>query len=270
MAGDHHHTPPAPTNLVPKYEVKLLLDAAKVLNSTHELDHSIKKLFKVDRSVPKMAVQFLDTPSQDIYHQGWIVRIRKLSGEPGVEITYKKRYKVVKDSLEVMLVTASQQGFTAKDDFFKAQIDWGFASQTLSINRDEPYRFEEVGITGMDLPAEKAAREMAIEKAPERFYDGKGDGDDWGAAMLAKARVYGPILAERYTGKWEDDDLDIEVWPIKDVSGTGIEYIVEVSFKAKKIKKAAERREGLMKLLRENGWLLERDSLKTGLIMERY
>ena len=88
---------------------------------------------------------------------------------------------------------------------------------------------------------------------------------------VEKSRIYGPILAKRSVGTWSGLELDIEVWPIKEEAPkTGIEYIVEASFKTKSQSTASTKQAELATFLQEKGWLLAQDSLKTQLIMDRY
>ncbi len=52
--------------------------------------------------------------------------------------------------------------------------------------------------------------------------------------------------------------------------GSGVDPVVELSFKEEKLKEATGLREKLMAFLRDQDWLVEDDSLKTGLILKRY
>ncbi|KFY29439.1 hypothetical protein V491_00031 [Pseudogymnoascus sp. VKM F-3775] len=150
---------------------------------------------------------------------------------------------------------------------YKAQVDWGYENQTLSIYRDESY--SDIGNNDIELPSEKHSRKMLIEKTPDKFDDLVGK--NWGIDKLKESCIYGPVLVERYTGTWSGEELDIEVRPIKDTAGTGADYIIiEASFKVKKRTKASEKHSELMALLQLKGWFLARDSLHTSLIMERY
>jgi hypothetical protein len=182
------------------------------------------------------------------------------------KLTYKKRYKIANGDIDAALTIANEDGFDLANTTFKAQVDWGYKNQTLSINRDESYSDSRNNI--IELPSEKNSRDMLIEKAPIKFNDLKGT--NWGTDKLKESRIYGPVLAERYTGTWSGEELDIEVLPIKDAAGTGTEYIVEASFKVKERTKASEKHCELVTLLQMKGWFLAQDSLRTSLIMERY
>jgi len=71
-------------------------------------------------------------------------------------------------------------------------------------------------------------------------------------------------------GTWNATQLYVEVWPIRDAAGTGIEYVVEASFKTTSRTEAGQKKDALQAFLSGMGWFVAQDSLKTGLIMERY
>lgn len=73
-------TASAASNIVPDYEVKLLLIPTAVLGSDNKLKATVLSTFAMPTSVTKMNVQFLDTSSKDIYNAGWSPRIRKMEG----------------------------------------------------------------------------------------------------------------------------------------------------------------------------------------------
>ena len=254
------------SNMVPKYEVKLLMNPTIVLDSDQSLTSTVQDVFKVTTAAIKMNLQFLDTNCKDIYRNGWSPRIRKMEGETAIELTYKRRYSIAEGNIEAALTAANADGFDSTTTTFKSQVDWGYKNRTLSIHRDESY--SDSGNDSLDLPDVDHSRKMLIEKAPEKFDD--SGGKHWGTDKLKDSRIYGPIHVERYTGTWSEEELDIEVWPIKDAARTGMEYIVEASFKVRKLTKAVEKHQELMDLLKKKGWFLAKDSLKTSLIMERY
>ncbi|TID16348.1 hypothetical protein E6O75_ATG11466 [Venturia nashicola] len=121
----------------------------------------------------------------------------------------------------------------------------------------------------MDLPAQSASRMMMINNAPNKFKN--WNYNSWGADQLSNSRIYGPILAKRSIGTWSGiKKFYIEVWPIKAASGSGIEYIVEASFKVTDRSTASSKHDELVSFLQEKGWFVAQDSLKTALIMQRY
>lgn len=258
---------PAP-NMIPKYEVKLLMDPKVVLDSRNTLKPTVLEIFTGAVTVVMMNVQFLDTNNKDVYNNGWSPRIRKLQGKDDFELTYKKRYKISNYDIDAALTTANDAGFNLTITAYAAQVDWGYENQTLSISCDKSYYDSENNANALELPSEEHSRKMLVEKAPDEFDNSVKH--NWGTERLKESRIYGPVLVKRYSGTWSGEEVDIEVWPIKDGAGTGTEYIVEASFKAKKHTKASEMRFELISLLQMKGWFLARDSLRTSLIMERY
>ncbi|KAF3158718.1 hypothetical protein TWF788_004524 [Orbilia oligospora] len=140
---------------------------------------------------------------------------------------YKKRYTVTGGDIDAALTTANNEGFDLSDTNYDAQIEWGYQKQTLSISHKKSAPGS--GYSGMDLPGQGKSRTFLIDEPPGKFDDWPSNG--WGATALASARIFGPVLAKRSIGTWSSLQIYIEVWPIKDAAGTGIEYIVEASFK---------------------------------------
>lgn len=260
------------SKLVPDYEVKLLLKPSEVLGSDNKLKDKVRSAFNIPSSTKKMNIQFMDTKEKDIYNKGWNLRIRKTENDEEFELTYKKRYSVdeelsppSKDKIDAALRTAEQDGFDPR--IYEAQVEVGYRKQTLSISHDEAV--PDTGFRGMDLPLVEDSRKFLINKAPDKFKDWLPN--NWGTNHLCDSIIYGPVLAKRSKGTWEGFELLLEVWPIrKSKTDESLELIVEASFKTPDLQKAVEGHASLEKFLRERGWFLEEDSLKTKLIMERY
>jgi hypothetical protein len=253
--------------MTPDYEVKLLMNPSVVLNSgDHKLTPTVLSTFAMPTSVTKMNIQFLDTSSKEIYAAGWSPRIRKTEGESDFELTYKKRYPITGDDIDSTLTTANVGGFDSGDTSYDAQVEWGYAQKTLSISRKKTT--SDSGYSGMDLPGTTASRNMLIDEAPDKFDDWVSN--NWGTTKLATSTIFGPVLAKRSIGTWNSTQLYIEVWPIKDAAGTGTEYIVEASFKTTSRSEAGQKKDALQTFLTGKGWFVAQDSLKTGLIMDRY
>lgn len=252
--------------MTPDYEVKLLLNHTAVLGSDQKLTSAVLSTFSMPSTVTKMNVQFLDTNNEEIYNAGWSPRIRKTEGESKFELTYKKRYAVTGGNIDAALTEANNGGFDTSDDNYDAQIDWGYQKQTLSISRKKSASSS--SYSGMDLPDKHDSRDMLIDDAPRKFDDWLSSG--WGTDTLESSRIFGPVLAKRSIGTWSDLELYVEVWPIRNAVGTGIEYVVEASFKTASRTTASSKQESLIAFLQSKGWFLEQDSLKTQLIMERY
>ncbi len=79
----------AASNMVPNYEVKLLMDPSKVLGSDFKLTSTVKSAFGMPDTVTKMNVEFLDTNAKDIYNNGWSPRVRKTEGEKRYGAIYR-------------------------------------------------------------------------------------------------------------------------------------------------------------------------------------
>lgn len=254
------------SNMVPKYEVKLLMDPTNVLDSNKRLKPTVLETFTAAPPVVKMAIQFLDTNTKDIYNKDWSPRIRKVQGKADFELTYKRRYTIANGEIDATLAIAAEDGFDLATTIYEAQVDLGYEKQTLSINRDEFHPSS--GYDAMDLPGEEHSRIMLTEHAPEKFDNWVKK--QWITDKLKESRIYGPVLAQRYVGEWGGEKVYIEMWPVKAAIGTGTEYIVEASFKVRKRTKAFKMRQELMDLLCTKGWFLARDFLRTSAIMERY
>ncbi|RAL07354.1 uncharacterized protein BO97DRAFT_356656 [Aspergillus homomorphus CBS 101889] len=256
------------TNMVPDYEVKLRLDPAKVLDIDQGLTRDVKSAFDVLSTVTKLNVQFLDMKCKEIYTAGWSPRIRKTENKNDIELTYKRRYAITDGGIDAVLTTANQDGFHTGNTEFKAQVEWGYQKQTLSISHKD--KVNNSGNSGMGLPGTSESRQILINKAPDKFDNWKYP--EWGTSTLFVSRIFGPVLARRFTGNWNELELHLEVWPLVNSEGTGIEHIVEASFKTENRGTASRERRNLVNFLSlpERNWFLSQDSLKTQLIMERY
>lgn len=253
--------------ITPDYEVRLQLDPSTVLNpNDNELNSFITSAFKV-RNVINLHVQFLDTDFKDIYNATWSTRIRKFENKKDFELAYKKRYSVTDGDIDLAIATSIRDGFDVSDTNYEAQIEWGYQIRTLSITRKK--KVDSVN-HGTDLPDLSDSRQMLIDKAPDKFNNWKNN-KNWGIDTLARSRIYGPVLVKRYIGIWNGLELDIENWPLRnDATGTGTEYIVQISFKTPDYQTVLDEQSKLVNFLREKNWLLAKDSFMTQTIMERY
>jgi len=264
----------AAPNMTPEYEVKLLLNPTAVLGTDGGLTGDILSTFNMPSTVTKQNVQFLDKrrnvqcldKSLELFTEGWSVRIRKTENEDDFELTYKKRYTITDGNIDAALTKANEDHFNAGDAKYEAQVEWGYQKQTLSISRKKIATDSENG--GMDLPGTSNSRAMAIDEAPDKFDDWLSR--KWGTGVLATSRIFGPVLAKRWIGRWSGMRLYIEVWPIHNPARTGMEYIVEASFKTDSHAEASTNHGSLITFLQGKDWFLAQDSLKTQLIMERY
>ncbi|PON22605.1 hypothetical protein TGAM01_v208494 [Trichoderma gamsii] len=252
--------------MVPDYEVHLLLDPTVVLDSSFKLTPTVLSTFAMPTTVTKINVQYIDTVSEDLYNNGWSCRIRNIENESGFDLTYKWRLPVSNGDINGALNTAFNDGWNSGQGNYDAQIDWLYASQTLSIQRD--YTASSKGYSGTDDPDEADSRSMLESNAPGMFDDWVSN--NWGTDMLESGVIYGPVLTKRSVGTWNGVELDIEVWPIENSSGTGIEYIVEASFKTDNYTFASDGRAELISLFQNEGWFLAESVSKEDLVMENY
>lgn len=252
--------------MVPDYEVHLLLNPTAVLDSSFKLIPTVLSTFAMPTTVTKINVQYIDTVSEDLYNNGWSCRIRNIENESGFDLTYKWRLPVNNGDINGALNTAFNDGWNSGQGNYDAQIDWLYASQTLSIQRD--YTASSKGYSGSDDPDEADSRSMLESNAPGMFDDWVSN--NWGTDMLESGVIYGPVLTKRSVGTWDGVELDIEVWPIENASGTGIEYLVEASFKTDNYTFASDGRTELIALFQNEGWFLAESVSKEDLVMENY
>jgi hypothetical protein len=253
----------AEPNMVPEYEVRLQLNPTVVLGPDHKLAGSVLSSFDMPQAATELHVQFLDTNYREIYTANWSPRIRKTENEDDLELTYKKRYTIMGSDIDAALTAANRDGFNAGDEKYKAQVEWGYNKQTLSISRKKT-----AGSSETDLPGASESRKMLIDKAPGKFDNWRCS--KWGTSLLANSRIFGPVCASRYIGTWNGMSLYIEVWPLRNFNGMGTEYIIEASFKTESRTTASVEQSRLAEYLQSKHWFLKQDSLKTQLIMERY
>ncbi|WP_341279959.1 hypothetical protein [Paenibacillus sp. FSL H8-0537] len=252
-------------NMVPSYEVKLLLDSTQVLNSNLTLTSAVSSQFNLTTS-RQTNVEYFDTNSHALDDAGWNARFRKKEDKNNYELTYKKRYPVQNGNIDAALTLANTEGFDITDDNYKAEIDWGYSKQTLSMSVDKKVTKSLNGALG--LPSESAARQMLLDELPGKL---KNWGtSNWGKTQLQNSHAYGPVLTTKHTGTWNGLEVDVEIWPIRNAAGTGVEPIVEISFKTDEYSVANTNRTALINSLNNLGWLVPADGLKTQLLLERY
>jgi hypothetical protein len=269
---------PAPTAsqqvaaAVPDYEVKLFLDPAKVLDVEFKPTKDADRTLDLKNSSRKIAMLFLDAEGplsegkRPLDAAGWNVRFRRFEDSDELELGYKRRYRIEPGQLAAALGAAAADGFHAREDDYDAQVEWGFARQTLSFTRKK--QFEAKGVGELALPAVEELRSLAAREIPGKLDRVKSPG--WARQLLAKARPFGPVLGKRWAGDWQGPELSFEVWMIRAESGAGFEPVVELSFKAKTQADAEGFREKLTAFVRDQGWLIEDDRLKTAMILRRY
>jgi hypothetical protein len=253
--------------MTPDYEVHIDLIPTAVLDTTsYKLLPTVLSTFAMPTSVTKINVQYLDTTNEDLSANGWSCRIRNIENESGFDLTYKWRLPIQNGDINGALQTAYNDGWNSGQNNYGAEVDWYYNFQELSISRD--YTASSSGYSGSSDPSEKDSRKMLISNAPGMFDDWVSNG--WGTNDLTSAVIYGPVLSKRSVGTWNGVELDIEVWPIENSAGTGIQYLVEASFKTSNYTFASTGRDQLTQLFQSKGWFLAAGYSKEALVLANY
>lgn len=240
------------------YEVKFMVDSSQLVNEDGTLNDQAKETFNIISNPTSMLVTYLDTNEKVFKQNGWSNRLRKKDGKKNYEIQYKKRYKVENENITQALDAAKLDGFDINDVAYEAEVDWGFEKMILSIATETKIPTS----TDLNLPIESEGIQLINDNLPQELNEY--------SLEMSNTRYFGPIEFQRYTGDFNGIELDIEVWPIKSEDSAGMEIITEVSFKSSDYEKTSVVRDQLKEYLTIKGILLEKDSLKTDLIMQRY
>ncbi|MEV8588142.1 hypothetical protein [Streptomyces sp. NPDC051180] len=255
----------AAANAVPGYEVKINLTTA-ALDSAHAPTSAVKSAFGITGSAKARSYSYYDTDGLALDAQGWSVRLRHKSGS-SFEETYKKRFPVTGGDVNAALTAANAAGFDSTDTNYEAEVDWGYAKQTLSFSTEKSHSAS--GYSGTAMPSSTTGRTWLVNDIPGKLED--WGSADWGTTTLQASRAHGPVTAKVYGGAWgASDDASIEVLPVVGAGGTGTEYVVELSFKTDSASDAADLHADAIAVAEANGWLYHGDILKTQLILDRY
>ncbi|WP_433922365.1 CYTH domain-containing protein [Paenibacillus taichungensis] len=255
----------AAANAVPAYEVKFLAKPELVLNTDGTPRSEVIQTLGLNSTARNISAEYFDTNALNLNQAGWDVRFRKKDDKNNYELTYKKRYPVINGDVNAALTLANHEGFDASDDNYEAEIDWGYGKQTLSFSNTKKV---DTNATGVQLPSQQEALSMLLDKLPGKLKNWSAS--NWGKQQLTASRAYGPVTFQRYEGTWNGQELTLEVWPIRNAAGTGVENIVEISFKTADSTAVSGLRTQLMQVLENKNWLIPADGLKTQLILERY
>ncbi|XOK63971.1 hypothetical protein ACJ7K1_12960 [Paenibacillus elgii] len=230
-----------------QYEIKLFLVPRKVLNANRELqpDSLVGIAFSEHK---QWKIHFLETPDRELLNTGWILRNRIKKADKA-ELTFKKRFPIRQDDLNLTLAEVRREGFDLEDPNLKLEVDWGYAAKTLSLSY------------GVDITRPDAAslssdewKMLFVNEAPDAFLHWQ---QGLGRKTIDKTIALGPIEAKKYKAEWEGTEVVIEVWSI------GEESVVEISFDTTDESIAALRHDQLAAFLKTNGLLIEQDFSKT-------
>jgi hypothetical protein len=226
----------------------------------------VKSAFGITGSAKARSYEYFDTGALDLDAEGWDVRLRHKSGS-SFEESYKKRFPVTGGDIDAALDEADDAGFDSGDTNYDAEVDWGYSQQTLSFTDEKSHSAG--GYSGTSMPSSSTARTWLADDIPGKLDDWSAE--NWGSDTLGAASAHGPVTSQVWSGAWESsDDASIEVLPAVDASGTGTEYVVELSLKTDDYADAAALHSDAIAVAEAHGWLYAGDILKTQLILDRY
>ena len=264
--------------MTPGYEVKFLVKPDLVLDSsTKKPNADFLALFTGMTLKGTNKMSYYDTPDLALNKAGWTIRIRKKSNKKAQQCTFKKRYsKINKKStltqgdVNKSVKRATREGLDTLSPFLGGcEIDYGFSKCTLSYSAD--YNIAETGKGNTDIPDSATSIQFITNNKPAIFTED-----------ITNIREHGAVELTMYAGTFKGTvEVELDVMTIKDELGTGTETICEVSFKLEDytgaryekqtdLMLANKLREELRAVLVEKGYLLEKDGLKTNMILQRY
>ena len=266
--------------MTPGYEVKFLVNPDLILDSsTKQPNAEFLALFTgmVLKGTTKMS--YYDTEDLALNNAGWTIRIRKKSNKKAQQCTFKKRYSKInkkstlaKGDVNKAIKSTEREGFNtvnAKNFLGGCEIDYGFSKCTLSYSAD--YNIAETGKGNTDIPDSTTSIQFINTNKPAIFTED-----------ISTIREHGAVTLTTYEGTFKGVvAVALDVMTIKDELGTGTETICEISFKLEdytgvRYEKQTDLmlvnklREELRAVLVEKGYLLEKDGLKTNMILQRY
>lgn len=186
----------AAANAVPTYEVKINLTTA-ALDASFAPSTAVKSAFGITGSAKARSYSYYDTDALALDAQGWSVRLRHKSGS-SFEETYKKRFPVTNGDIDAALTTANAAGFDSTDTNYDAEVDWGYAKQTLSFSNEKSHSSS--GYSGTAMPTSTTGRTWLVNDIPGKLQDWNSTG--WGKTTLQASRAHGPVNSKVYGGAW--------------------------------------------------------------------
>lgn len=258
------------------YEVKFLLDEHQVLDGDHLLKAGFLEGFGIDATtVPDpIEVLYIETRDRDFQSQGWSnrLRIKQVRKKVRVECTHKWRTAVDEADVEGVasaLERARELGIPTFGPR-KWEVDWGCDKMTLSASFAKNAKGR--GISSLGELTLRDALAYASSAMPDVERDWTRIG--WGGEQLERAQVAGPLTFHRYMGRLDQGKGDalkvtFEIWPLPQ-GGSSVEYCCELSLVARGYERARTAREVARGMLGKKGILLDRDSLKTGTVLNAY
>ena len=268
---------PAPCR--PGYEVKFLVAPDLVLNESGEYIEEFKNLFTNFELKGTTRMSYYDTEDLALNQEGWTIRIRKKSNKKAQQCTFKKRYpninktSVLKQSnVDKALNVALKDEFNTLNTGFgnDCEIDYGYSKATLSYSYN--LDIATTGKENVDIPNQEDSIAFITANVPSDL-----------KLPLEGIREHGAVELTSYSAMMDNVvEVAVESMTIKATKDSEeLETIIEVSFKLEDyageivegksdLELVNELRETLYNLLHDNGYLLEKDGLKTTAVLERY
>ena len=264
--------------MTPGYEVKFLVNPDLILeSSTKQPNAEFLALFTGMALKGTTKMSYYDTEDLALNNAGWTIRIRKKSNKKAQQCTFKKRYSKInkkttlsQGDVNKSVKKATREGFNTLTPFIGGcEIDYGFSKCTLSYSAD--YNIAETGKGNTDIPDSVASIQFINTNKPAIFTED-----------ISTIREHGAVTLTTYEGTFKGVvAVALDVMTIKDELGTGTETICEVGFKLEDYTGARyekqtdlmlvnKLREELRAVLVEKGYLLEKDGLKTTMVLQRY
>ena len=264
--------------MTPGYEVKFLVDPAKILSGSEPIA-DFQNLFEGFALKGTTKMSYYDTEDLALNNAGWTIRIRKKSNKKAQQCTFKKRYSKInkkptltQGDINKAIKSTEREGFNTvntKNFLGGCEIDYAFSKCTLSYSAD--YNIAETGKGNTDIPDSTTSIQFINNNKPAIFTED-----------ISTIREHGAVTLTTYEGTFKGIvAVALDVMTIKDELGSGTETICEVTFKLEdytgvRYEKQTDLmlvnklREELRAVLVEKGYLLEKDGLKTNMILQRY
>ncbi|MCX4524588.1 MULTISPECIES: hypothetical protein [unclassified Streptomyces] len=253
----------------PTYQVKLLLDPAKVLDADGVPLAEPAAVLRLAGAVGFECAQYVDDDRLSLAAQRWIIRMRRDGDENHVRLTYKTRFAIEGDGADPEAVRraldiARAVNFDASDTNYVPQVNLGYARATLDFcnKKREPAPHLAPG----ELPGPDASRALARDRMPGKLRKWPPKPAGWAESVTANSLVYGPLRQTNYSGRLLGRPLEMQVTPLYTEAGEPT-WFAEITAKAATLREAVDLRCDLIGKLRPEGWLLEREAFKTDLIL---
>ena len=206
------------------YEIRISMDPDKVLDEDHHLRQQYFDEFGLSEDYERYGAVYFETPDRAFDSEGWegTICMREDEEADSFELTFKKRYPVSGEDIDGALCLARADGFDPADQTWNPCIEWGYSGLSLSLSAKRECPAQGCR-TIADLSRSDAAQ-MLIEYALE--IEGNRKAEDWGSRAVTEAGIAGPVYFNRYTGRFEDHKVEIEVWEIPDGDTGSFRYLV--------------------------------------------